>query len=271
MLSTHNEKHLQKIPSLSAESIMLNLEDGVGPEQKPKALALCMEYLEKYSHLEKMFIVRINPLDEGGIEEIKHLNHAMPDAIRIPKVQTSKDVQKALELIDPKIDVHLSIESAQAWKNLSELKLDQRVSTFYLGILDLFADMGLSHSIIKKDNATMNYILAHFLMTCKSMGVKPVSFVYQDYKNLDDFSEWVELERSLGYTSKGCISPSQVEIVNALFALDDLEAEKARKIITLFETHSSQGITGFVDDEFGFIDEPIYKGAKALLGEKYDT
>ena len=29
--------------------------------------------------------------------------------------------------------------------------------------------------------------------------------------------------------------------------------------------NKEMGITGFSDDEFGFIDEPIYKGALALL------
>jgi citrate lyase subunit beta/citryl-CoA lyase len=29
--------------------------------------------------------------------------------------------------------------------------------------------------------------------------------------------------------------------------------------------HRDSGVTGFVDEEYGFIDEPIYKGALALL------
>jgi len=35
--------------------------------------------------------------------------------------------------------------------------------------------------------------------------------------------------------------------------------------IKLFEMYRDEGITGFVDDEYGFIDEPIYKGALSLL------
>jgi len=29
--------------------------------------------------------------------------------------------------------------------------------------------------------------------------------------------------------------------------------------------HKEMGITGFVDEEYGFIDEPIYKGALSRL------
>lgn len=265
MLSTHNEKHLQKIPSLDTDCIMLNLEDGVSEEQKPQALRLCAEYLKKYSKLHKMFVVRVNALDEGGEEEIRYINSYKPDAIRIPKIQTQEDVQKALELIDEDIEVHLSIESASAWKNLSKLRIDDRVSTFYLGVLDLFADLGLPHAIIDTDNPTMTYLLSHFLISCKSIGVKPVSFVYQDYKNLEEFSKWLELEKKMGFSAKGCISPKQSELVQKIFGKDELEIKKAQKIVKLFEKNRADGITGFIDEELGFIDEPIYKGAKVLL------
>jgi len=267
MLSTHNEKHLQKIPSLDAQCIMLNLEDGVSKEQKPEALRLCGEYLKKYTELKKMFVVRVNALDEGGEEEIRYINSYKPDAIRVPKVQTPDDVKKALKLIDEEIEVHLSIESAEAWKNLSNLRIDKRVTTFYLGVLDLFADFGLSHSIIDRKNPTMTYLLSHFLITAKSIGVKPVSFVYQDYKNLDEFSNWLELEKKMGFTAKGCISPKQSQLVQKIFGHDEKEIQKAKKIVKLFEENEAKGITGFVDEEFGFIDEPIYKGAKVLLSE----
>ena len=265
MLSCHNEKHLLKIPELEAECIILNLEDGVSIEDKPLALKLCAKYLEKLQNSSKMFVVRVNALDEGGLHEIKYLNNFNPDAIRVPKIKTAQDVQKALNVLGNGIELHLSIETALSWNNLNNLKIDDTVTTFYLGILDMFADMKLPHAIIDKDNPTMLYMLSHFLITCKSIAVKPVSFVYQDYKNLDEFSMWVSLENKMGYSSKGCISPSQVKIVNEVFRNDENELQKAKKIIKLFEQQREIGVTGFVDEEFGFIDEPIYKGALALL------
>jgi len=33
----------------------------------------------------------------------------------------------------------------------------------------------------------------------------------------------------------------------------------------MFEERRAEGITGFSDERYGFIDEPIYKGALALL------
>ena len=267
MLSCNNIKHLSKIASLEADCIMLNLEDGVSKEEKPFALALCAYFLSQHTKCEKKLVVRINALDEGGYDEITYLNQFMPDAIRVPKIRSKKEVESVLALLNKEIDLHLSIETAEAWHKLSSLAIDKRVSVFYLGILDLFADMKLSQALINLDNPTMHYVLSHFLITSRSMSVKPVSFVFQEFKDEVTFSKWLELERSMGYDAKGCLSPNQVKLVNAAFVDKEAEIKRAKVIVKLFEMHRDEGITGFVDEEYGFIDEPIYKGALALLEE----
>jgi len=265
MLSCNNLKHLSKIESLEADCIMLNLEDGVSAEDKPFALVLAAIFLSRHKKSDKKLVVRVNALNEGGYEEITYLNQFMPDAIRVPKIANEKEVRNILALLNDEIELHLSIETAAAWHNLSTLAVNHRVTTFYLGVLDLFADMGLPQSLIDKDNPTMHYMLSHFLISSKAMHVKPVSFVYQEFKDLDGFREWLELEREMGYMAKGCISPDQVKLVNELFVDKDEEIKRAKVIVKLFEMHRDEGITGFVDEEYGFIDEPIYKGALKLL------
>jgi len=265
MLSCNNIKHLQKIESMEADCIMLNLEDGVSQEDKPFALVLCAIFLSSLPDTDKKLVVRVNALEEGGYEEITYLNQFMPDAIRVPKIRDAKEVQNVLHLLHDNIELHLSIETSLSWKNLAFLGVDKRVTTFHLGILDLFADMGLSHSLIDLENPTMKYILSHFLVTSLAIGVKPVSFIYQEYKNLEKFKQWVVLEKSMGFNAKGCISPAQVSIVNKLMVDEEKELRRAKVIIKLFEMHRDEGITGFVDEEYGFIDEPIYKGALNLL------
>ena len=268
MLSCHNLKHLSKIESLEAECIMLNLEDGVSKEDKPFALVLAAIFLSKLQKSEKKLVVRVNALDEGGYDEITYLNQFMPDAIRVPKVKNSDEVKNVLALLHDEIDLHLSIETAEAWHNLSSLAINKRVNVFYLGILDLFADMGLPQSLINLQNPTMQYMLAHFLISTKAMKVKPVSFVFQDFKDLDTFEQWLYLEKEMGFNAKACIAPQQVKLVHKIFVDKEEELKRAKVIVKLFEMHRDEGITGFVDEEYGFIDEPIYKGALKLLEEK---
>ncbi|NPA60064.1 MAG: CoA ester lyase [Epsilonproteobacteria bacterium] len=265
MLSCNNIKHLKKIDLLDAECIMLNLEDGVSKEDKPFALVLCAIFLSIFKECDKKLVVRINALEEGGYEEINYLNQFMPDAIRVPKIRTQREVKNALALLKDETELHLSIETASSWHNLANLKIDKRVCAFYLGILDLFADMGLPQSMVNRDNPTMLYILSHFLITSKSIGVKPISFVYQEFKNLEEFTSWLKLEKEIGYDAKGCISPKQVKLVNEMFINNEEEIKRAKIIVKLFEMHRDSGVTGFVDEEYGFIDEPIYKGALSVL------
>ncbi|MBD3797436.1 MAG: CoA ester lyase [Campylobacterales bacterium] len=265
MLSCNNIKHLSKIESLEADCIMLNLEDGVSKEEKPFALVLCAIFLSRLKKSDKKLVVRVNALEEGGYEEISYLNQFMPDAIRVPKIKTAHEVRSVHELLNDEIELHLSIETAEAWHNLQYLAVNKRVTAFYLGILDLFADMGLSQSLIELHNPTMHYILSHFLITCRSLRVKPVSFVFQEFKDLETFSKWLTLENSMGYNAKGCLSPKQVALVNEMFVDKEEEIKRAQVIVKLFEIHQEEGISGFVDEQYGFIDEPVYKGALKLL------
>lgn len=268
MLSANNLKHLLKIDTVHSDCIILNLEDGVAQEQKPIALRLCAYFLSKIAQSQKKLVVRVNPIDEGGLEEIKFLNAYKPDAIRVAKVKTVIDVQKILSVLDNNIELHLSIETKEAFSNLKTLQFNGRVKAVYLGILDLLADLGLNQSILIPENPTIHYILAEFLISAKTIGVTPVSFVYQDYQNMSEFKRWIDLEKMMGFYSKGCVSPSQAEAVMSHFQLENKEVERARYIIELFEKMKEQGISGIADERYGFIDEPIYKGALKLIQDK---
>ncbi len=266
MLSGHRLRHLNRLDELAADIVVLNLEDGVAPSQKPMALRLIALFLAETDTIRSRTVVRINPLDRGGKEEIAYLNGVVPDAIRVPKIRSAADVEEALDLVDERIKVHLSIETKEAFEALSSLRVESRVEAFYLGVLDLLASMGLPQRIVQLHNPTMHYILARFLAKASTLGVLPVSFVYQDYTDTEGFENWCLLEKRMGYHAKGCISPAQVEIANHIFSPDEEELEWARRVVELFE--SDPGCSGFADEELGFVDEPIYKSAKGML-EKF--
>ena len=65
MVSAHRVKHLAKIPQLRTDAVILNLEDGVSPEQKPVALRLCALALSRLGESDKKLIVRVNPTRVG--------------------------------------------------------------------------------------------------------------------------------------------------------------------------------------------------------------
>ena len=265
MVSAHNVKHMNKLDSLNAGCAIINLEDGVAKEQKPLALVLAGLFLSQLQVSKVKLVVRINALDEGGEEEIEYLNKFKPDAIRIPKIRTAQDVFLALRLIDEGIEVHLSIETAEAWLNLKDLRVDKRVKAFYLGVLDLLADLKLPHALLTPENHTIHSILSEFLLTSLALGVKPVSFVYQYHQNMQGFEKWLELEEQMGFLAKGCVSPAQAIRTDEVFGISIAALSEAHYIVVEFEKKRKEGIAGFSDEKLGFIDEPIYKGAMALL------
>ncbi|BDY13961.1 HpcH/HpaI aldolase/citrate lyase family protein [Hydrogenimonas cancrithermarum] len=263
MLSAHRLRHLNKLDDLEADIVVLNLEDGVAPALKPLALRLTGLFLAEAKSIRSKTVVRINPLNGGGREEIAYLNTVLPDAIRVPKIETADDVEEALGLIDERIKVHLSIETKEGWANLSQLRVDKRVEAYYLGVLDLLASMRLPQRIVHLHNPTMHAIMTRFLLESSVAGVLPVSFVFQEYQDTEAFENWCLLENKMGYHAKGCVSPAQVEIANRVFIPSEEEIAWARRVVELFESNPNS--SGFTDDELGFVDEPIYKNAKNLL------
>ena len=265
MVAGDKEKHLNKLKTLKCNIAIVNLEDAVF--DKTYALNLLKKKFSSTGmrYKNKKVVVRVNSLDSLGVSEIKIINSLKPNAIRIPKIKNKKDVKKALRLIHKDIEVHLSIETKEAFLNLNKLKISSRVTTVYLGILDLLESLKLPQSILQLDNPTIDYILSKFLIDSKSAGLNAVSFIFQDYKNIEEFKLWCEKEKKMGFSSKACISPAQVDIVNEIFNINSDEITRAKEIKKIFEDNKAMKITAINSKKYGFIDEPIYKNALLVL------
>ncbi len=264
MVAGDKEKHLKKIDELLCDVVMINLEDGVFDKQY--ALELILNHFpDGFLDTNKEVVIRVNSLQNGGIDEIKTLNKLKPKGFRIPKIESLDDVRLALSIVDLDIEVHLSIETKEAFLNLVNFGFDRRVTTVYLGILDLFESLDLPQNLINFENPMVDYILSKFLVDSKIGRLKPIFFTFQDYQNLDDFRLWLLKGKSIGYCATSCISPAQVLVANEIFAKDENEYKKAKYIVEVFNKNRANKITGFVDEKYGFIDEPIFKNAQKIL------
>ncbi|GAX87424.1 citrate lyase subunit beta/citryl-CoA lyase [Lebetimonas natsushimae] len=255
MVSGHNVKHLNKIDEIKADIVILNLEDGVPREKKEIAKIMIAVFLSNTEYLNKEVIIRINPLDEGGKEEIKFLDRFSFDGFRIPKIKDTEDIDDVSIITDK--EIHASIETKEAFFNLTEFT-HPRLTAFYIGIYDLLNSLNLSHSIIDHNNPLIHYILSIFSLKSRYIEKTPIGFVYQQYKDLDGFTKWCALQKNLGLQGVGCITPKQAEIANKIFN-DDLEFAKI--IVERFESTGSFTIDGL------YVDEPIYKNYLALLNK----
>jgi citrate lyase subunit beta/citryl-CoA lyase len=63
------------------------------------------------------------------------------------------------------------------------------------------------------------------------------------------------------------MGPKQVAIANEVFSATVEEIARATHIKRAFESNAAHQIHGFMDEKYGFIDEPIYKDALLLLSQ----
>ncbi|NPA11305.1 MAG: aldolase [Epsilonproteobacteria bacterium] len=250
MVSGHQQKHLNKISEIDVEVVMLNLEDGVPKEKKKEALLNIKAFLQN-APKNKRYVVRVNPLKEGGVDEIKELEEFDFEAFRIPKVTTPLEIELVKKFT--KKDIHLSVETKESFFELSKF---QEIKAAYIGIYDLLNDLKLPHSIIALENPLIHKILADFSLQARYLNITPVGFVYQYYKDLEGFGKWCLLQKNLGMQGVGCITPAQVEIANKIFKED---FEFAKMIVERFESDGPFTIDGL------YVDEPIYKNYKQIL------
>jgi citrate lyase subunit beta/citryl-CoA lyase len=265
MLNPLQLKHLNRMDESDADMITLNLEDAIAPSRKKEALhniALFLSYME---HSNSFIIVRTNPLDEGGAEEITFLNDFSFDAVRVAKIKNQTEVARALTLLCENKELHISLETKEAFETLNTLRIDERLTTANLGILDLLTSLGLPQSTVTLNNPTIDYILSKFLVDAKTAGIHPISFMFQEYNDTETFKAWCQREKMMGFSSKACMGPKQVAIANEVFALDDDALERAKHIKQVFESNAAQSNNGFMDKIYGFIDEPIYRDALLVL------
>ena len=265
MLNPLQLKHLNRMDESDADMITLNLEDAIAPSRKKEALhntALFLSYME---HSNSFIIVRTNPLDEGGAEEIAFLNDFSFDAIRVAKIKNQTQIAQALTLLSKEKELHVSLETKEAFENLNRLRIDERLTTANLGILDLLTSLGLPQSLVTLHNPTIDYILSKFLVDAKTAGIHPIGFMFQEYHNTETFRQWCQKEKSMGFVSKACMGPKQVAIANEVFGINQASLKRATHIKKRFEEESAKGNHGFMDETYGFIDEPIYRDALLIL------
>ena len=265
MLNPLQLKHLNRIDESDADMITLNLEDAIAPSRKKEALQNIALFLSHMEHSNSFIIVRTNPLSEGGAEEITFLNAFSFDAIRVAKIKNQTEIAQALTLLSEEKELHISLETKEAFENLSSLRIDKRLTIANLGILDLLTSLGLPQSIVTLNNPTIDYILSKFLVDAKTAGIHPISFMFQEYNDTQTYKAWCEKEKMMGFESKACMGPKQVAIANEVFGVNEDTIKRAKHIKKVFEQNEKNSINGFMDDKYGFIDEPIYRDALLIL------
>ena len=271
LISADRLKHLRKAFSRPADVLIFNLEDGVSDDRKAFARLFLKKFLLSVPFDgSKEVVVRINPSDSPYFwDDLTAVLPTLPHAIRLSKVRTPEEVVNLDKIISAfelsrgvkqgTIKIHLSIETPQAVKKLSSIvSASTRVEAVYLGILDLYAELGISQRYTSSDFA--RFVKCRFVFEARSLRVYPIGPAYQEYQDLEGFEREALEEKSLGFAGKSCISVRQVEVANRVFSPSKEEIEEAKRIVELYEKALKEGKGGVVYGGL-FVDQPIYKDA----------
>jgi citrate lyase subunit beta / citryl-CoA lyase len=88
-----------------------------------------------------------------------------------------------------------------------------------------------------------------------------------DFGDLDAFRQLAVRSRAMGLRGAPCVHPSQVPILNEVFAPTDDELDRARRVVDEYERALADG-RGAIMVDGRFVDAPFYDQAKRLLAHQ---
>jgi citrate lyase subunit beta/citryl-CoA lyase len=270
----NNRRFIDNAPSTGADAICLDLEDSVAPADKAAGRQTVRESLAAVAAAgEYQVFVRVNGLDTGLLEEdLLAVIGPEIDGISLPKANSPEIVQTVdhyLTVLEVKqglkkgsIRIAPWIESAEAVLRAADIcRASDRVVAASFGSEDFTIDMRIQRSRSSKEVEWARYA---FATACAAAGVAAFDAPEMDYRDTAQLEQDATFVRSIGFTGKFCIHPSQVAIVNRIFQPTALEIEEARKIVEVYqqaerESRGAVGMDGMV------VDRPVYVRALALL------
>lgn len=235
-----NPRALEKAKSLTADMLILDLEDAVAPEAKAEARQVILDAVNERAYGAREVVIRINGLDtQWGHDDLKMAVSAKPDGILVPKVISGEQVQElesALSDAGAPVDLGLwvMIEMPLAILNIQEIAAaaqHTRLTGFVMGTNDLAKEF---NAIPTADRFAFQVPLGLALAAARAYGLVAIDGVYNDIKNEEGLVAECEQGRTLGFDGKTLIHPAQLEPTNRVFSPDPADIAQAEAVIEAF-------------------------------------
>jgi len=262
-----NTRALDKAKSLSADCLILDLEDAVAPDAKIQARENIRAALESgFGYREA--IVRINGLNtQWGLDDLKYFADAKADAILLPKVESASQIQEVANLLkqfNPSntLKIWAMIETPMAIFKLPEIASSHPLlETLVMGTSDLVKDLHARHTPSRVETQvalSLSVLAARAHHLCVLDGV---------HLSLDD-EAGLKLSciqgRDMGFDGKTLIHPSQINLANEIFGPSPQEIDEAKQKIAAYEAAISSG-AGIAVLNGKLVEELHIQDAKRIL------
>lgn len=263
-----NPRALEKARELSADVLILDLEDAVAPEKKPEARELIIAAIKSGGYGRRELVVRVNGLDTPwGADDIRAMAIIGADAICLPKVETAQQVQQAARLLEAagapeSLKIWIMAETPKGILNIqSSAAASERLTAIMMGTSDLAKDLRVPHSPGRAGFLTS---LGLCVLAARANQLDIIDGVHIDLDDDAGLLAVCEQGRELGFDGKSLIHPKQLAAANQVFAPSAADIERANKIIAAWKDAEAQQL-GVVLVDGKLVESLHVEEAKRLL------
>lgn len=268
-----SERKLEKAGGVGADAIIVDLEDSVSADSRPRARELAREYIEGRNDT----WLRINPVDSGeALADLQAVMPAAPSGIVLPKARSADDAAQLatkLDELESRYEVAagttrimpICTERPRALFSLdSYVGATPRLAGLTWGAEDLSAALGARTNRDEDGNWLPPYEMARSLclFAAAAAEVPAVDTVYTDFRDAEGLVSFARRAARDGFTGMLAIHPAQVATINDAFTPSENEVMRAERIVALFRDNPGAGALA-LDGEM--IDKPHLVQAKRTI------
>lgn len=243
----------------AADVVILDLEDGVAPADKPAA----RQALRDTPLDPATTFVRVNAAGTADYAlDLEALRGTAYTRVMLSKAESAAQVEALGQSEGRAHDVLALIETPRGAVFAAEIAAAENTVAMMWGAEDLVAAMGGSSSR-RSDGAyrdVARHVRSTVLLAAATFGRLALDSVHLDIRDLDGQRGEALDAVAVGFGGTVCIHPSQVAVVREAYRPTDAQIAQARRILAAAE--NERGV--FMLDGM-MVDSPVFRHAEAVL------
>tara|TARA_B100000446_G_scaffold10971_1_gene9920 strand:- start:2576 stop:3388 length:813 start_codon:yes stop_codon:yes gene_type:complete len=236
---------MEKAKTLQADTIVMDLEDAVAPDQKAVARQQVVSAVNQGGYGYRELVIRVNGIDTPWFQEdVMAVATTCARAICLPKIESAQQIEQVVEALDaagaaPDMEIWAMIETPKGVQQVNAIAAAHpRLSLLMMGTSDLAKEMRIPHTADRLGFITS---LSLCVLAARAGGLDILDGVHLALDDEAGLRALCEQAKQLGFDGKTLIHPKQIDTANQVFAPDAAEVDRARRIIAAFEQAESEG------------------------------
>ncbi|HEY3300236.1 MAG TPA: CoA ester lyase [Methylophilaceae bacterium] len=239
-----NKRYINKARSLIVDSVILDLGNPILVEAKEEARANVVEAVKEGGYGSREVVVRVNDLDSPwGRDDIFAVANIGADAILFPNIESSKDVDAVLAILEEAgnttIPIMVMIESPLAVLHAEEIaKSSSRIACMVMATSDLLSHL---RGLVTLERLPLLASLSMVQLAARAYGRSIVDGINTNLKDMHAFEYACRLGRDMGLDGKTLVHPLQLDYCNDAYTPKRAEVEMAREVISALAEANAAG------------------------------